>query len=523
MVHDFPFFGVGLGAWPEFYPHYSHPPWMNQFAPATHNDYLQLLTETGAIGFILFGWFFGAAVVKLYRGLKTMPSSKLPMYAGLIAALTAMAVHELFDFNLQTPANALLFVLILGLALRMLNVGSGLWIKASRRSWGGIAVSGSLWVLIAVLIFLSLRQEKVPYPYNVFRPTALLEAEALLRAHPANPKAHLWTAELLLRSASDGASAASAQQELRTAIWLEPTNPFTRDHYASVLFKDHYPGLGLAEISSSVFVAPALSYHAYLASEQLTSLPPAVQKAAEDGLKAAVRMNFEGSMTSLALFYDTLGRFGEEGDLLENANCDSVEKDLSREQCLILAGAAYSKAKALDRAERVLRQAIELDSGDTQAYQAIITLVFAPKHDLSSAKHMVRIAIDNGADPYTLYLALAEAADASSDKVIAETALSNAAEVRPDFQTYETLGLHLLTDNNLDRATFYLQKACEMNSSSAQAAFYLGVAEENSYRYPSAEKAYARAVALDPKNASYRMSFESFKRKLAANAPKTQL
>ncbi len=522
MVRDFPLFGVGLGCWPEFYPHYRRPPWLNQFAPATHDDYLQLLTETGAIGFLLLAWFFGATVTKLYQGLKTQRSSRLPMYAALLAALSTMAVHEIFDFNLQTPANALLFVLILGLALRMGGAGKVQWATAKQWSWAGLALSSSLWALSAVLIFLSLAQDKGLYPYNVTRPTSLAEAHTLLRSHPANSRAHLWTAELLRQAGDDRSSPGSLQQELRTAIWLEPTNPFARDRYLIVLFKNHYPALGLAEISRSVFVAPWLAYHAYLASERSTSLPPPMQKAVEDGIKAAVRMNFEGSVASLALFYDGLGRFAEEGDLLENANSDSVGTDLSPEQCLILAGSAYSKAKDLDKTERVLHRAVQLDPTNTQAYQSMIILVFAPKHDLRSAKDMLHTAIENGADPYTLYVALSEAADANRDTVTAEAALSKAAELRPDFQTFEALGLHFLNDNNLDRATFYLKKASEMNPKSAQAAFYLGVAEQSNYQYTSAERDYARAVALDPKNASYRTTFESFKRKVADNMSKGQ-
>ena len=156
MVRDFPLFGVGLGSWPEFYPHYQRPPWLNQFAPAAHNDYVQLLTETGAIGVILLGWFFVAGATKLYQGLKTQRFSRLPMYAALLAGLITMAAHEIFDFNLQTPANALLFFLILGLALRMSGVGKGPWATEKQWSRAGLALTGSLWALSVAPYFLVL-------------------------------------------------------------------------------------------------------------------------------------------------------------------------------------------------------------------------------------------------------------------------------------------------------------------------------------------------------------------------------
>jgi O-antigen ligase len=47
MLRDFPLFGVGLGCWPEVFPRYRQPPWSPTFWNATHNDYVQMATETG--------------------------------------------------------------------------------------------------------------------------------------------------------------------------------------------------------------------------------------------------------------------------------------------------------------------------------------------------------------------------------------------------------------------------------------------------------------------------------------------
>ena len=53
MIADFPVFGIGLGVWPDLYRKYTRPPWSPVFMNAAHNEYLQLLTEIGAIGFLL--------------------------------------------------------------------------------------------------------------------------------------------------------------------------------------------------------------------------------------------------------------------------------------------------------------------------------------------------------------------------------------------------------------------------------------------------------------------------------------
>lgn len=68
-----------------------------------HNDYLQLLVETGVPGLALALW--GAWVA--LRGVRRDP--------WLLAALTGVLVHEAADFDLQIPAVAVLFVVLASL------------------------------------------------------------------------------------------------------------------------------------------------------------------------------------------------------------------------------------------------------------------------------------------------------------------------------------------------------------------------------------------------------------------------
>ena len=58
MIRDFPVFGVGLAAWPEVFSRYQPGPWSADYFHEAHNDYVQLLAETGAIGFGVLAWFF---------------------------------------------------------------------------------------------------------------------------------------------------------------------------------------------------------------------------------------------------------------------------------------------------------------------------------------------------------------------------------------------------------------------------------------------------------------------------------
>jgi hypothetical protein len=42
-----------------------------------------------------------------------------PVYIGLLSALIVVVFHESFDFSLQVPANAVMLIVLAGLALRM--------------------------------------------------------------------------------------------------------------------------------------------------------------------------------------------------------------------------------------------------------------------------------------------------------------------------------------------------------------------------------------------------------------------
>ncbi len=111
MFRDRPLLGWGLGTFPVVYPKY-RTFYTNLFVNQAHNDYLQLLDETGIVGFGIGLWFLFA----LYRsGLRTVQSGGRAGLAALVGC-TGIVVHSLTDFNLQIPANAALFFVLCGIA-----------------------------------------------------------------------------------------------------------------------------------------------------------------------------------------------------------------------------------------------------------------------------------------------------------------------------------------------------------------------------------------------------------------------
>ena len=116
MFAKHPFLGWGLGTFPTVYPGFRSfytDLWVNE----AHNDYLQVLIETGAVGFAAVLAF----LVLLYRTgsrhLRHWRNS--PLAALRLAALTGctgILVHSFIDFNLHVPANATLFYVLCGIS-----------------------------------------------------------------------------------------------------------------------------------------------------------------------------------------------------------------------------------------------------------------------------------------------------------------------------------------------------------------------------------------------------------------------
>jgi hypothetical protein len=82
-----------------------------------HSDLLQLLLETGWAGWLLlmapFGVFMLRSPGRIRRIDLKEDSLRFFTAAGAYSGLIALCFHSLFDFNLQIPANAFLFVLLM--------------------------------------------------------------------------------------------------------------------------------------------------------------------------------------------------------------------------------------------------------------------------------------------------------------------------------------------------------------------------------------------------------------------------
>ncbi|MCI0627049.1 MAG: O-antigen ligase family protein [Acidobacteria bacterium] len=139
ILRDYPWSGIGLGSFENAYPRYQSSP-SDLVTDHAHNDYLEILVETGCGGGLLIA---SALLVFLRLAFKNL-RQRLKHQAGWIrlgAALgcSGLLVHSLFDFNLHIPANAAWFVVCAAFATHQKPLSTEL---TGRRSLESAVLSG---------------------------------------------------------------------------------------------------------------------------------------------------------------------------------------------------------------------------------------------------------------------------------------------------------------------------------------------------------------------------------------------
>lgn len=118
IIQDFPVFGTGLGTFLDIFQKYKTFKREKHYSYA-HNEPLQLIVETGILGFLLIFVF-------LFRYLKNIlalwfkQKSPFAIYItlGVFIGVFSVSIHSFFDFHFHTPAVTLLFFVVLAMAKR---------------------------------------------------------------------------------------------------------------------------------------------------------------------------------------------------------------------------------------------------------------------------------------------------------------------------------------------------------------------------------------------------------------------
>ena len=161
ILYDHPFLGVGKGNFRFFYPLYARRVIEDlsfsaeSRAADAHNDYVQLLAETGVSGAFAFLLILILLARRLWKGLR---ENFNPQLLPIIFALIAILAEAFWDFPFNLPVPTAFFWIYAGLLWRLTETDSP---EQAQKPWKLI-----LWTPIAVLTLLST-------PFSIFTISSL--------------------------------------------------------------------------------------------------------------------------------------------------------------------------------------------------------------------------------------------------------------------------------------------------------------------------------------------------------------
>jgi O-antigen ligase len=123
MFAAHPILGVGLGGYWIGITRY-HDASGLMTPQEAHNDYLELLSSGGLIGFAIGVWFAVIAIRMVRTNLSTDRGFKRAVRLGAVLGVTGVAAHTLVDFGLHIIINALIFVTLIMMSTTSFAAGA---------------------------------------------------------------------------------------------------------------------------------------------------------------------------------------------------------------------------------------------------------------------------------------------------------------------------------------------------------------------------------------------------------------
>ncbi len=137
IIRDFLFTGSGFETFMHVFPSYSTIS-TNLLIDHAHNDYIELLTDGGLIGFALVAWFVLAVLRNGFKMLgRRRDTYSILLLVAAITAIFSILFHSITDFNMHNGANGLYFYFICGI---LVSVGNT---RLHYRSRGTLLKTGS--------------------------------------------------------------------------------------------------------------------------------------------------------------------------------------------------------------------------------------------------------------------------------------------------------------------------------------------------------------------------------------------
>jgi len=163
MFRDHPILGVGKGNLEMLYPLYARAAIVDPiYGPRSrideaHNDYAQLLAETGILGFAAFAWVLFGLARRFLKSLSSLPDDVPRLLAIATAfALLSLLGDALFDFPFALPVPSGLFWILAGVLWSATEVRPDRAPPAARRRQKGHVLPRPPWTPVAAFGLLAL-------------------------------------------------------------------------------------------------------------------------------------------------------------------------------------------------------------------------------------------------------------------------------------------------------------------------------------------------------------------------------
>jgi O-antigen ligase len=215
---EHPWWGVGPDHFDYHYPKTREPVDRTQGRPGrVHNDFLNTLTDYGAVGLVLallpIGFTAWSAVrcwprvQRAANDLKQKPSNRAAIVMGASAGLIALIVHSFMDFNMHIPSNAFTAVTLMALIAAHLRFATeSYWVTAR---WP-VAVAATL-VLGGCLFYL--------VPQGISRTRQALSLQRAEKLPDGSPEKIALMQNALAFEPKDFATAYAIGEQWRALSW----------------------------------------------------------------------------------------------------------------------------------------------------------------------------------------------------------------------------------------------------------------------------------------------------------------
>ncbi len=158
LIRDFPILGSGHGSFIDSYQAYQSRSFGHNVARHAHNDYLEILTDTGFFGLLVIACFLFVLLRKTWKEWqKRHNRTARYLYCGTLAALVAPLSHAVTDFNISIPPNGALFFFFCGLLVATANVRSSQSRAVPQsRHWGKVKTGSIAFAVLALTTAMTL-------------------------------------------------------------------------------------------------------------------------------------------------------------------------------------------------------------------------------------------------------------------------------------------------------------------------------------------------------------------------------